>query len=191
MALIGNIRNVSRLKIDCHQLPLLRGTRSNWFGKGLAIGNQILYIIGPYPDIINNLIEGTGMAGATHQIQIRHILVEKKEVADLLIETITSIPTETGRVQMLMKLAAKYSICPESKEDGGNLGWLEVGWNKNDPRQPRGGFKSLDNTELNDFILDGVEKMTLMKGKVFGPFESYEGFHVGIICQEVKLDRIL
>ena len=140
---------------------------------------------------LNLLDEGIGMAGATHQIQIRHILVEKKEVADLLLETIGSIPTETGRVQMLMKLASKYSTCPSSKEDGGNLGWLEVGWNKSDPRQPRGGFKTLSNDELNDFIFDGVEKMTLLKGRVFGPFESYEGFHVGLICQEVKLDRIL
>lgn len=140
---------------------------------------------------LNLLDEGIGMAGATHQIQIRHILVEKKDVAELLIETIGSIPTETARVQMLMNLAGKYSVCAASKEDGGNLGWLEVGWNKSDPRQPRGGFKSLSNDELNDYILDGIEKMTLNKGRVFGPFESYEGFHVGIICQEVKLDRIL
>ena len=131
------------------------------------------------------------MAGATHQIQIRHILVEKKDVAELLIETIDSIPKETARVQMLMSLAGKYSVCSNSKEDGGNLGWLEVGWNKSDPRQPRGGFKSLSNDDLNDYILDGIEQMTLLKGRVFGPFESYEGFHVGIICQEVKLDRIL
>jgi hypothetical protein len=131
------------------------------------------------------------MAGATHQIQIRHVLVEKKDVAELLIETIDSISTETARVQMLMNLAGKYSVCAASKDDGGNLGWLEVGWNKSDPRQPRGGFKALSNDELNDFILDGIEKMTLLKGRVFGPFESYEGFHVGIICQEVKLDRIL
>ena len=131
------------------------------------------------------------MAGATHQIQIRHVLVEKKDVAELLIETIDSIPKETARVQMLMSLAGKYSVCSNSKEDGGNLGWLEVGWNKSDPRQPRGGFKSLSNDELNDYILDGIEKMTLNKGRVFGPFMSYEGFHVGIICQEVKLDRIL
>ena len=131
------------------------------------------------------------MAGATHQIQIRHILVEKKDVAELLIETIDSISSETARVQMLMNLAGKYSVCAASKEDGGNLGWLEVGWNKSDPRQPRGGFKSLSNDDLNDYILHGIEKMTLLKGRVFGPFESYEGFHVGIICQEVKLDRIL
>ena len=131
------------------------------------------------------------MAGATHQIQIRHVLVEKKDVAELLIETIDSISSETARVQMLMNLAGKYSVCAASKDDGGNLGWLEVGWNKSDPRQPRGGFKSLSNDELNDYILDGIEKMTLLKGRVFGPFESYEGFHVGIICQEVKLDRIL
>ena len=131
------------------------------------------------------------MAGATHQIQIRHILLDKKEVADLLKETIESLPNETARVQMLMKLAEKYSICTSSKEDGGNLGWLEVGWNKKDPRQPRGGFKTLSNEELNDFIMKGVEEMSLNKGKVFGPIETYEGYHIGIICQEVKLDRIL
>ena len=131
------------------------------------------------------------MAGATHQIQLRHILVEKKEVADLLRETIESIPAEAARVKMLMKLAGKYSICSASKEDGGNLGWLEVGWNKSDPRQPRGGFNRLNNDDLDDFMRDGLEKMTLHKVRVFGPVESYEGFHVGIICQEVKLDRIL
>ncbi|MBT6345702.1 MAG: hypothetical protein HOJ49_03070 [Nitrospina sp.] len=130
------------------------------------------------------------MAGATRQIQVRHIIVEKKEVADLLLETIESIPGETGRVQMLMKLAGKYSICSASKEDGGNLGWVEVGWNKSDPRQPRGGFKTLSNDELDDFIREGLEKMTLRKGQVF-TVESYEGFHVGIISQEVKMDRIL
>ena len=131
------------------------------------------------------------MAGATHQIQIRHILLDKKEVADLLKETIEGLPNETARVQMLMKLSGKYSICTSSKEDGGNLGWLEVGWNKNDPRQPRGGFKTLSNEELNDFIMKGVEEMSLNKGKVFGHVETYEGYHIGIICQEVKLDRIL
>ena len=131
------------------------------------------------------------MAGATHQIQIRHILVEKKDVAELLKETIDSIPGETARVKMLMTLAEKYSVCSASKEDGGNLGWLEVGWNKNDPRQPRGGFKMLNNDELDDFIREGLEKMTLHKGIVFGPVESFEGFHIGIMCQEVKLDRIL
>ena len=131
------------------------------------------------------------MAGATHQIQIRHILVDKIEVADLLKETIAGLPNETARVQMLMKLAGKYSICSVSKEDGGNLGWLEVGWNKSDPRQPRGGFKSLSNDELNDFIMQGVETMSLSKGNVFGPIETNEGFHIGIICQEVKLNRIL
>ena len=131
------------------------------------------------------------MAGATHQIQIRHILLDKKEVADLLKETIESLPNETARIQMLKKLAGKYSICTSSQEDGGNLGWLEVGWNKNDPRQPRGGFKTLSNEELNDFIMKGVEEMSLNKGKVFGPIETYEGYHIGIICQEVKLARIL
>ena len=131
------------------------------------------------------------MAGATHQIQIRHILVEKEEVANLLKETVESLPNQAARTQMLMKLTEKYSICSESKEDGGNLGWLEVGWNKNDPRQPRGGFKTLKNDELNDFIMDGLDDMSLKKGAVFGPVATYEGFHVGIICQEIKLNRVL
>jgi hypothetical protein len=131
------------------------------------------------------------MAGATHQIQIRHILVEKEEVANLLKETIESLPNQAARTQMLMKLTEKYSICSESKEDGGNLGWLEVGWNKNDPRQPRGGFKTLSNDELNDFIMDGLEDMSLKKGAVFGPVKTYEGFHIVIICQEIKLNRVL
>ena len=131
------------------------------------------------------------MAGATHQIQIRHILVEKEEVANLLKETVESLPNQAARTQMLMKLTEKYSICSESKEDGGNLGWLEVGWNKNDPRQPRGGFKTLNNDEFNDFIMDGLEDMSLKKGYVFGPVKTYEGFHIGIICQEIKLNRVL
>ena len=131
------------------------------------------------------------MAGATHQIQIRHILLDKKEVASLLKETIESLPNETARVQMLMKLAGKYSLCSSSRQDQGNLGWLEVGWNKNDPRQPRGGFKTLSNEELNDFIMKGVEEMSLNKGELFGPVETYEGYHIGIICQEIKLNRIL
>ena len=131
------------------------------------------------------------MAGATHQIQVRHILVEKEEVANLLKETVESLPNQAARTQMLMKLTEKYSICSESKEDGGNLGWLEVGWNKNDPRQPRGGFKTLNNDEFNDFIMDGLEDMSLKKGAVFGPVGTYEGFHVGIICQEIKLNRVL
>jgi hypothetical protein len=137
------------------------------------------------------LIFGGTMAGATHQIQVRHILVEKEEVANLLKETVESLPNQAARTQMLMKLTEKYSICSESKEDGGNLGWLEVGWNKNDPRQPRGGFKTLNNDEFNDFIMDGLEDMSLKKGYVFGPVKTYEGFHIGIICQEIKLNRVL
>ena len=131
------------------------------------------------------------MAGATHQIQIRHILVENKEVADLHKETNESIPAETSRVNMLMKLAGKSSICSASKDDGGNLGWLEVGRNKSDPRQPRGGFSKLNNVGLDDLRREGLEKMTLHRGRVVGPVESCEGFHVGMICEEVKLDRIL
>ena len=51
--------------------------------------------------------------------------------------------------------------------------------------------KTLDNDELNDFIMDGLEDMSLKKGLVFGSVETYEGFDIAIICQEIKLNRVL
>ena len=71
------------------------------------------------------------MVGFSHQIQVRHIVVEKKEVAELLKGTISEVKSATGRIQMLMRLAEKYSLC-SSKEDGGNLGWIEL--SSDDPR---------------------------------------------------------
>ena len=130
------------------------------------------------------------MAGASFQVQIRHILVDEKEVADLLAETIQAANPGVAQVQLLMKLAGKYSICP-SKDDGGNLGWIEMGWNSADPRQPRGGFKKLKNEELYDLICKGLDKMEIEKGIVYGPVQTKEGSHVLIIANEFKTDRIL
>jgi len=130
------------------------------------------------------------MAGASHQIQVRHILLDNEELANLVKETIEAGASETGRVKLLMKLAEKYSRCG-SKADGGNLGWLEVGWNPNDPRKPRGGYKTLANEELNDYIHQGIEKMTVKKGKVYGPLKTREGYHVFMVTNEFKTERIL
>jgi hypothetical protein len=130
------------------------------------------------------------MAGASHQIQIRHILVDNEELAKLVKETIEAGTSETGRVKLLMKLAEKYSRCA-SKEDGGNLGWLEVGWNPADPRRPRGGYKTLANKELNDHIHRGVADMKVLKGKVYGPLKTEEGYHVFMVTNEFKTERIL
>ena len=130
------------------------------------------------------------MAGASFQIQVRHILVDDEQVAELLKETINSIKSGTGRVQMLMKLAGKYSKCP-SKEDGGNLGWLEMGWNIADPRVPRGGFKKLDNLELYDIIDEGLDKRTLESKIAVGPVKTHEGYHLFMIANEFHTDRIL
>ncbi len=130
------------------------------------------------------------MAGQAHQIQIRHILLDKKDVAELLKETVDAVKTETGRVKMLMNLASKYSKCP-SKVDGGNLGWIEVGWEPANPRNPRGGYKTLHNQELYDIICDAVGKMDIRKGKVYGPVQTAEGYHLVMISNEVKVDRIL
>jgi hypothetical protein len=130
------------------------------------------------------------MAGASHQVQIRQILVDNEELAKLIRETIEAGKSESGRVKLLMKLAEKYSCC-SSKEDGGNLGWLEVGWNATDPRRPRGGFKTLGNKELNDHIHQGISNMTVEKGKVYGPLKTAEGYHVFMVTNEFKTERIL
>ena len=105
-------------------------------------------------------------------------------------ETISAAKSGVPQVQLLMKLAGKYSTCP-SKTDGGNLGWMELGWNKADPRQPRGGFKKLENEELHDIICAALEKTTIEQGTVYGPVQTEEGFHVLIIANEFKTDRIL
>ena len=130
------------------------------------------------------------MAGLAHQIQIRHILLDEKEVAELLKETVDAVKTEAGRIKMLMNLASKYSSC-SSKEDGGNLGWIEVGWEPANPRNPRGGYKTLDNLELYKIVCDAVEKMDIRKGQVYGPVQTGEGYHLLMISNEVKVDRIL
>ncbi|MDP6232040.1 MAG: peptidylprolyl isomerase [Nitrospinaceae bacterium] len=130
------------------------------------------------------------MAGASFQIQVRHIQVAKKEVADLLMETVGSSKAGVPQVQLLMKLAGKYSTC-RSKDDGGNLGWVEMGWNPEDPRKPRGGFRKLENKELHDIIGKALEKNEIEQGVVFGPVQTKQGYHVVIISNEFKTNRIL
>jgi len=130
------------------------------------------------------------MAGASFQIQVRHILVDDKEVAELLKETINSANSGTGRVKMLMKLAGKYSKCP-TRDDGGNLGWLEMEWNIADPRVPRGGFKKLENEELYNIISEGLEKRTLKSKVANGPVKTHEGYHLFMIANEFRMNRVL
>jgi hypothetical protein len=125
------------------------------------------------------------MVGFSHQIQVRHIVVDKKEVAELLKGTINEIKSAAGRIKMLMRLAEKYSLC-DSKEDGGNLGWIELG--SDDPR-----IKHYDpvlkNVELENAIRQGVKDMILNYGEVFGPVETGEGFHLVMITNEFGSER--
>ncbi len=125
------------------------------------------------------------MVGFSHQIQVRHIVVDKKEVAELLKGTIDEVKSATGRIQMLMRLAEKYSLCP-SKEDGGNLGWIEM--SSDDPR-----IKKYDpvlkNAELEQIIRQGVKDMTLNRGEVFGPAQTQEGLHLVMITNEFGSER--
>jgi hypothetical protein len=125
------------------------------------------------------------MVGFSHQIQVRHIVVEKKEVAELLKGTISEVKSATGRIQMLMRLAEKYSLCP-SKEDGGNLGWIEL--SSDDPRI-KGYDPVLKNEELEQIIREGVKDMTLNRGEVFGPVQTKEGYHLVMITQEFGSER--
>jgi len=130
------------------------------------------------------------MAGASYQVQIRHILVDEEEVAELLKETINTPKSGTDRVKLLMEMAGKYSKC-SSKEDGGNLGWLEMGWNISDPRVPRGGFKKLKNEDLYNMISEGLEKKTLISKIATGPMKTYEGYHLVMVANEFTTNRIL
>lgn len=125
------------------------------------------------------------MVGFSHQIQVRHIVVDKQEIAELLKSTIDEIKSANGRVKMLMRLAEKYSLCP-SKEDGGNLGWIELA--SDDPRIKE--YKPvLENTELEQIIRQGVKDFTMEAGKLFGPVKTQEGFHLILITQEFGSER--
>ena len=125
------------------------------------------------------------MVGFSHQTQIRHIVVEKQEVAELLKETINEAKSGIDRVQMLMRLAEKYSLCP-SKEDGGNLGWIELA--SDDPRIKEYN-PVLKNVELEQIIREGVKDMTLNRGEVFGPVPTQEGFHLIMITNDFGSER--
>ncbi len=125
------------------------------------------------------------MVGFSYQIQVRHIVVDKKEVAELLKGTIDEVKSAAGRIQMLMRLADKYSLC-SSKEDGGNLGWIEL--SSDDPRikeyEPK-----LKNAELEQIIRQGVKDMVLNRGEVLGPVQTQEGFHLVMVTNEFGSDR--
>lgn len=125
------------------------------------------------------------MVGFSHQIQVRHIVVDKKEVAELLKGTIDEVKTANGRIQMLMRLAEKYSQC-DSKEDGGNLGWIELG--SDDPRI-RAYDPVLKNAELEKIIRQGIKDMTLNRGELFGPVQTEEGFHLVMMSNEFGAER--
>ena len=130
------------------------------------------------------------MAGSSFQIQVRHIQVASKKVANLLAEAIREGKSGVAQVQLLMKLAKKYSNC-HSKNDDGNHGSVEMGWNPEDPRSPRGGFKKLENEELHDIVCKALEKNEIHQGTVHGPVQTKQGYHVLIIANEFKTDRIL
>ncbi|QPJ61089.1 MAG: hypothetical protein G3M70_03970 [Candidatus Nitronauta litoralis] len=120
------------------------------------------------------------MVGLSYRIQIRHIVVDKPEVADLLKQTIDEVKGTTARIQMLMRLAEKYSLC-DSKSDGGNLGWVELG--SNDPRL-KDYDPVLENHELEKIIRTAILNHKIVKGRLFGPVETKQGHHLIMIANE-------
>ena len=126
------------------------------------------------------------MVGYSHRVQIRHVVVDKEEVANLLKGFFDDIKTHKGRVQSMMKLAEKYSTC-FSKDDGGNLGWLEL--SSDDPRKLNYApvFK---NQELEKIIREKIADRSMKKEDVFGPFKTEEGFHITIISNSFGGDFI-
>ena len=125
------------------------------------------------------------MVGFSHRIQIRHIVVDKKEVAELLKGTIDESKSPQGRIQMLMRLAEKYSLCP-TKEDGGNLGWIEL--SSDDPRT-RSYEPVLKNHKLEEIIREAILDMKMDRGILYGPVETPEGHHLVIISNEFGEER--
>jgi len=120
------------------------------------------------------------MVGLSHRIQVRHLVVDKAEVAELLKQSIEEIQGETARIKMLMRLAEKYSLCP-TKSDGGNLGWIELSCN--DPRI-RDYNTVLDNVELEEIVRTGIRNNKLRKGVLFGPVQTPQGYHLLIVANE-------
>ena len=88
---------------------------------------------------------------------------------------------------MLMRLAEKYSVC-ESREDGGNLGWLELA--SDDPRlREENRQPVLKNHELEKIIREGISTMVLSRGQLFGPVQTSEGYHLILISNEFGSER--
>ncbi len=125
------------------------------------------------------------MVGFSYQIQIRHILVDKESVAQLLKETIEEVKDQVGKVKMLMRLAEKYSLC-STKEDGGNLGWLEMACDDPRIREYRPVF---ENQELEKIVREGIQNRTLVAEEVFGPVKTNEGYHILMIANQFGEER--
>ena len=125
------------------------------------------------------------MVGFSHRIQVRHIVVDKMEVAELLKSTIDETKSSKGRIQLLMRLAEKYSSCP-TKEDGGNLGWIEL--SSDDPRAKK--YEPiLKNHELEQIIREAIKDMKMDRGILYGPVETPEGHHLIMISNEFGAER--
>lgn len=126
------------------------------------------------------------MVGYSHRVQIRHVVVNREEIANLLRGVFDELKTHKSKVKNMMKLAEKYSLCI-SKNDGGNLGWLEL--TSDDPRKLNYApvFK---NHELEKVIREKIADGSMKKDEIFGPFKTEEGFHLAIISNSFGGDFI-
>ncbi|QPJ63973.1 MAG: hypothetical protein G3M78_00530 [Candidatus Nitrohelix vancouverensis] len=129
---------------------------------------------------------------SSRKVQIRHIVVAKEDVANLLKETIEAVSGEVPRVKMLMRLAEKYSLC-KSKDEGGNLGWLDLNWEDFSPgsfSSPSQEYFTFDNHEFEAHLRAEGKRQALNKGVVYGPVETPQGRHIFMIAQENITHRL-
>ena len=97
-------------------------------------------------------------------VQISHIVLTTKEVADMIMETLQSFEKDQYALMMktFSRLAKKYSACG-SRHTGGDLGILEV---------------HTAAPELYKAVMDTPEKT------LGGPVKTQFGYHVVIITHE-------
>lgn len=120
------------------------------------------------------------MVGQSHRVQIRHIVVNQEEIANMIKEVVDTAKTHPAKIKTLMGLTEKYSLC-ESKYDGGNLGWLEL--QSDDPRKVE--YEPVfKNHQLESLVRESIKKRDLIKEKVFGPVKTEEGYHIVMIANQ-------
>ena len=98
-------------------------------------------------------------------IRVSHILLTRKDIADMIFETLKEIDNKELLEKTFTKLARKYSACG-TRNKGGDLGFLEFNTNAK---------------ELEDAA------MATPLGELGGPIKSKFGHHVFMVTEEEQM----